>query len=88
MEAALDSDELAARGMLAEYDHPAFGRVRSIGLPLSMTDHVPDYRAAPSLGADGPELLSELGFPADWLARQGDQRPSATQATPPEATDP
>lgn len=70
MEAALDTDELAARGMLAEYDHPAFGRVRSIALPLTMTDLVPTYRAAPSLGADGAELLEELGFPPDWLARQ------------------
>jgi crotonobetainyl-CoA:carnitine CoA-transferase CaiB-like acyl-CoA transferase len=87
MEAALDSDELAARGMLAEYDHPAFGRVRSIGLPLSMTDHVPAYRAAPSLGADGAELLEEFGFPADWLARQGDGRRNAPQETPPEAAD-
>ena len=87
MEAALDSDELAARGMLAEYDHPAFGRVRSIGLPLSMTDHVPAYRAAPRLGADGADLLEELGFPADWLDRQGDQRPGSTETRPPEAAD-
>jgi crotonobetainyl-CoA:carnitine CoA-transferase CaiB-like acyl-CoA transferase len=86
MEAALDDDELAARGMLAEYDHPAFGRVRSIGLPLTMTDHVPAYRAAPRLGADGIELLEELGFPADWLARQGDQAPGSTER-PPEAAD-
>jgi hypothetical protein len=61
--------------------------VRSIGLPLSMTDHVRTYRAAPSLGADGAELLEELGFPADWLARRGDERPSATEAIPPEAAD-
>jgi crotonobetainyl-CoA:carnitine CoA-transferase CaiB-like acyl-CoA transferase len=73
--------------MLAEYDHPAFGRVRSIGLPLSMTDHVPAYRAAPSLGADGAELLEEFGFPADWLARQGDGRRNAPHETPPEAAD-
>jgi crotonobetainyl-CoA:carnitine CoA-transferase CaiB-like acyl-CoA transferase len=70
MEAALDADELAARRMLAEYDHPGFGRVRSVGLPLAMTDFVPTYRPAPSLGADGAELLKEFGFPADWLARQ------------------
>lgn len=70
MDEALDADELAARGMLAEYDHPAFGRVRSIGLPLTMTGLVPTYRAAPGLGADGAALLEELGFAADWLARQ------------------
>ncbi len=85
MEAALDRDELVARGMLAEYDHPAFGRVGSIGLPLSMTGHVPTYRAAPGLGADGAELLEELGFPSDWLARHGDGEPSP--GSPPEATE-
>jgi crotonobetainyl-CoA:carnitine CoA-transferase CaiB-like acyl-CoA transferase len=84
MEAALDRDELMARGMLAEYDHPAFGRVRSIGLPLTMTDHAPIYRAAPGLGADGAELLEELGLPADWLAR-GDGGPPPD--SPPEAAE-
>ncbi len=84
MEAALDRDELAARGMLAEYDHPAFGRVGSIGLPLTMTDHAPNYRAAPGLGADGAALLEELGFPADWLA-SGDGEP--TPSSPPEAAE-
>jgi crotonobetainyl-CoA:carnitine CoA-transferase CaiB-like acyl-CoA transferase len=86
MEAALDSEELTARGMLAEYDHPALGRVRSIGLPLSMTDHVPDYRRAPSLGADGPALLEELGFPADWLSG-GDEPPRASETGPPDAAE-
>jgi crotonobetainyl-CoA:carnitine CoA-transferase CaiB-like acyl-CoA transferase len=68
MEAALDPEELAERGMLVEYAHPAFGRVRSIGLPLSTTGFTPSYRAAPGLGADGADLLRELGFPDDWLA--------------------
>jgi hypothetical protein len=57
--------------MLAEYDHKAFGRVRSIGLPLAMTDLDPSYRPAPSLGGDGADLLEELRFPADWLSRVG-----------------
>ena len=87
MEAALDSDELATRGMLAEFDHPAFGRVRSIGLPISMTDHVPTYRAAPSLGADGAALLEEFGFPDDWLAGQGEVGAGSTPPSPPEAAE-
>ena len=68
MEDALDPEELADRGMLAEYEHPAFGRVRSIGLPLSTTGLIPTYRAAPGLGADSAALLRELGFPDDWLS--------------------
>jgi crotonobetainyl-CoA:carnitine CoA-transferase CaiB-like acyl-CoA transferase len=32
MEEALDLDELRERGMVAEYDHPQFGPVRSVWL--------------------------------------------------------
>jgi crotonobetainyl-CoA:carnitine CoA-transferase CaiB-like acyl-CoA transferase len=88
MEAALDTDELAARRMLAEYDHPAFGRVRSIGLPLAMTDFVPAYRPAPGLGADAAELLTEFGFPADWLAGQGGSAAERDATRSPDGADP
>ena len=49
---ALDVDELQARGMLAEYEDEAFGRVRSVGLPLHVGGFTPEYRAGPGLGAD------------------------------------
>ena len=81
MEAALDPEELAERGMLAEYPHPAFGLVRSIGLPLSATGLTPTYRAAPGLGADTAALLRELGFPDDWLT--GPASPDGDRAEEP-----
>jgi crotonobetainyl-CoA:carnitine CoA-transferase CaiB-like acyl-CoA transferase len=62
MQEALDLDELAARGMLAEYAHPSFGTVRSVGLPLTMGGHEPHYVAGPSLGADRDAILRELGY--------------------------
>jgi len=83
MEAALDAEELAERGVLAEYPHPAFGRVRSIGLPLTMTGPAPTYRAAPGLGADSAALLRELGFPDDWLT--GPAPPDGDRAEEPPA---
>jgi crotonobetainyl-CoA:carnitine CoA-transferase CaiB-like acyl-CoA transferase len=58
----LDPAELQDRGMLAEFDHPALGKVRSIGLPIAMGDYVPTYRPGPALGADGPAILLELGY--------------------------
>ena len=62
MEEALDIGELRGRGMLAEYDHPTFGLVRSVGLPLTMTGFVPRYQAGPSLGHDSAEILAGLGY--------------------------
>ncbi len=68
MEEALDPDELRARGMLAEYEHPSFGRVRSVGFPLSMGGYVPEYVAGPGLGADGDSILGRLGYDDDDIA--------------------
>lgn len=62
MEGALDLEELQDRHMLAEYDHPTLGKVRSVGPPIFMSGHEPQHRPGPGLGADGPELLDELGF--------------------------
>ena len=68
MEDALDPDELAARGMLAEYEHPVFGAVRSVGLPLTLGDYAPDYAPGPGLGADGDAVLRDVGFSPDEIA--------------------
>jgi crotonobetainyl-CoA:carnitine CoA-transferase CaiB-like acyl-CoA transferase len=62
LEQALDVDELRGRSMLAEYDHAAFGSVRSIGLPLTMSGFDPVYAAGPSLGGDSEAILRELGY--------------------------
>ncbi len=59
---ALDVDELQERGMLAEYQDEAFGRVRSVGLPLHISGYTPAYRAGPGLGADLDAVLDELGY--------------------------
>lgn len=62
MEEALDVTELRERSMLAEYRHPAFGTVRSVGLPLTMGGFEPSYAPGPALGADGEAILRELGY--------------------------
>jgi len=62
LEQALDPDELIGREMLAEYEHPAFGTVRSVGMPLHLGDFTPEYRAGPALGADTDAILADLGY--------------------------
>ncbi len=85
MEAALDLDELRTRGMLAEYEHPAFGTVRSVGLPLTMGGFSPVYAPGPALGADGPALRAELGLPAEATPADGGSSPSKSSSTGPAA---
>lgn len=62
MEAALNAEELVERGMLAEYEHPVLGTVRSVGLPLGVGGFAPEYRRAPALNEHGTALLESLGY--------------------------
>jgi crotonobetainyl-CoA:carnitine CoA-transferase CaiB-like acyl-CoA transferase len=68
MEQALDETELEARHLLASYDHPAFGKVRSVGTPLTLGGFEPSYHAAPPLGGNRDDILQELGCSAEELA--------------------
>jgi len=71
LEQALDVDELRSRSMLAEYEHPAFGLVRSVGLPLTVEGFQPAYSAGPTLGGDGEAILGELGYDDGEIATLG-----------------
>lgn len=74
MEEALDRDELLERGMLAEYEHPVLGAVRSVALPMVVGDYTPQYRRGPRLGENTAALAAELGYTEDEisaLARRG-----------------
>ena len=66
---AVDPDELRARGMLAEYEHPAFGTVRSIGLPVTLGGFEPTYRRGPAINADQATLLAGLGYDGETIER-------------------
>jgi crotonobetainyl-CoA:carnitine CoA-transferase CaiB-like acyl-CoA transferase len=68
LEQALDPDELIGREMLAEYEHPTFGTVRSVGLPLHLGDFTPEYRPGPALGADTDAVLADLGLGSAEIA--------------------
>jgi len=66
---AADPDELRARSMLAEYDHPSFGQVRTIGLPVTMGEFAPTYRPGPALNADGAAILADIGYDTEATER-------------------
>ncbi len=74
MEAALDIADLQDRAMLAEYEHPRLGRVRSVGPPLFVSGYQPRHQPGPGLGADTEAVLTELGMSEaerDELRRRG-----------------
>jgi crotonobetainyl-CoA:carnitine CoA-transferase CaiB-like acyl-CoA transferase len=72
MEEALDLDELRGREMLAEYEHPALGTIRSVGLPLRVGDYRPVYTPGPGLGADQVEVLRSVGYADEEIVALGD----------------
>ena len=68
LEEALDPAELLGRGMLAAYDHPTLGSVRSVGLPFRVTDFSPTYEPGPALGQDQDDVLRAVGYVAAEIA--------------------
>jgi crotonobetainyl-CoA:carnitine CoA-transferase CaiB-like acyl-CoA transferase len=59
---AEDDPYVTGGGILAEADHPTEGRYRSIGFPVRFAGTPAGLRSpAPQLGADGADVLRELG---------------------------
>jgi crotonobetainyl-CoA:carnitine CoA-transferase CaiB-like acyl-CoA transferase len=73
MEEALDVDDLRHRDMLAEYEHPVLGAVRSIAAPVMVAGHTAEHRPGPGLGADMSAILDELGIREAERARLRDE---------------
>lgn len=65
---ANDPQVLANRYIL-ELDHPSFGRVKSLGFPLFLSDSPARLeRLAPCVGQHGDQILHELlGYPAETI---------------------
>ena len=62
-----DDEQIAAREMVVETDHPTLGRLRTLGSPLKMSRTPPQPgRPAPLLGQHTDDVLREAGYaPAD-----------------------
>src|SRR5262245_59869478 len=57
--------QVRAREMVVEVEHPALGRIRSLGSPIKMSATPPDVRRrAPLLGEHTDLVLGELGLSA------------------------
>ena len=60
---AFETPQARAREMSVEVDHPALGRLRSIGTPIKMSSTPLDPATrAPLLGEHTTEVLREAGY--------------------------
>ena len=70
---ALDNPFQHRRGMIDSIAHPALDAMRVLANPIQLDGQRLPNRAGPSLGADTDDLLAELGYSADDMARLRDQ---------------
>jgi crotonobetainyl-CoA:carnitine CoA-transferase CaiB-like acyl-CoA transferase len=56
----LHNEQMCARGLIAQPDHPLAGPHRQIGIPWQMDNLRPEYRRAPLLGEHTEEILTGL----------------------------
>lgn len=88
LDEVLTDPHVEAEGLVADIEHPAFGRYRALGAPIRFSDTpVTTTRPPPGFAADTAGVLRELGFTADEveeLARAGAAvvpRPDSTEST-------
>ncbi|MFQ5611918.1 MAG: CaiB/BaiF CoA transferase family protein [Anaerolineae bacterium] len=69
VEEALVDEQVLARDMILEIEHPQFGRVRQVGTAIRVPGAVEHRRPGPSLGADTDEILRDaLGYSDERIA--------------------
>lgn len=57
---ALQEEQILARNMILEVDHPEFGPLKEVRTAIHVKDAPEEHRAGPALGADTDRLLREL----------------------------
>jgi crotonobetainyl-CoA:carnitine CoA-transferase CaiB-like acyl-CoA transferase len=70
IEEAIADAHLNKRGMIIELDHPAEGKIRSLGFPVKFSEQPYTVRMAPpTLGQHTEEILQEIGYTMESIEK-------------------
>ncbi len=76
---ALEDEQVRAREMIIEVEHPRFGRIREVASPIKTEGAVTQPAPAPSLGQHTDSILSEvLGYGSQTIAKLRQERAIGT----------
>ncbi|MDQ6673231.1 MAG: CoA transferase [Chloroflexota bacterium] len=65
----LEDPHVKAREMVVEVDHPVIGRMKTLGVPIKLSETPGAVtRAAPTLGQHSDEILCEIGYSSAQIA--------------------
>ncbi len=66
---ALEDEQVRARGLIVESEHPTYGRIRQVGSPIKTEGAVTEPAPGPSLGQHTDDVLADvLGYSAQRIA--------------------
>ena len=60
MRELMEDESLAARGIMAEVEHPQRGKFKTVGCPLQLSDSPVEVKTSPQLGEHTEEILREF----------------------------
>jgi formyl-CoA transferase len=72
MKEIAEDKSLRESGTVVEVDHPQIGKYLTVGSPIKFSDYKPEIVASPLLGQHTNEVLAQLGYSQEDIAKMHD----------------